>query len=257
MHWLILGLLSLGLTEPGRAQEGQIKATPSRETRIQAIRDEARNAYLEYQKSQEAVTDNEERAKLEREFMRATMRRTAGWSERALAVAKENHRDDFGVECLVLALQLAPPGAKSATEASKLIREFHRGDPKIEPVFLRMLRNTNGFDVPFLRGAFAENPSEPVKALARFGLAMALKEEASALGLKEEDAKAKLHEARRALESLDEEFGHIQVKVPPLKIGNMVESEIRIIDAKLAGEKFQEKGGRGKKADTAKKDGDR
>lgn len=257
MRWLILGLLSLGMTEPGRAQEGQIKATQSRDARIQAIRDEARKAYLEYQKSQVAVSDNEQRANLEREFMRATMRRTAGWSERALVVAKENLRDAFGVECLVLALQLAPPGAKSATEASKLIRELHRADPKIEPVFLRMLRNANGFDVPFLRGALAENPSEEVKALARFGLAMALKEEASVQGIKEENAKAKLHEARRALETLDEEFGHVQVKVPPLKIGNMVESEIRNIDAKLAGEKTQEHGERGKKADTIKKDGDR
>jgi hypothetical protein len=202
---LSLGGLALALDgpKPGGGQP------PSRADRLKALRDEQAKPTAEYRKALESAKTDEEKKALAREYSRKLVATRTKVAEQALALAQEDPKDDVALEALKLLLTAANGSPRDKARA--LVLEHHLTSPNLESIVQPLARQGRGYDVALLKTIVEKNPAKPVKAVAAYTLAHAVRMEAEGPKVKDADIEAKQAEAIRTFEAVAAEYGDVPV----------------------------------------------
>lgn len=222
------------------AQNDQSADTKERADRLKAIQAEMTKSTAEARKKIADLTDAAEKRTAQQELNRTMMEMRPKLAEKAMALAKENPKDDVGFDALVYANSMALGNAAMQAEARKLIIENHLSNPKIEDVLLQISRKGRDYDVALLKNVFEKNPSKTVKATVSFILAQRLKGEAESAKTKDADILPKFKEAMAAFEKVSEDYGDLTLKALRGKVADLAKKEIDAIKKSPIGKETPE-----------------
>jgi len=237
---LLAGIVALLLGGPILAQDDSKAEGKSRADRLKAVRDEGTQASMEYRRALGAAkTDPEKRAAASTYSKSLNTLRPKQVRE-ALAIAKENPKDDVGYDALVLAFQLAPMNVPERAEARQLLIEHHLANEKIEASLPLLARDGRKFDKALVQQVKEKNPSKSVKAYAAYLLAQAQRAEAEGAETPDDQIVPRLQQAQKALEAVAQEYGDVEVKALRGKVGTAVQTLIADIKKSPIGKTTQE-----------------
>jgi hypothetical protein len=227
MRLLMVGIVALCLGGLILAQDDTKSGDKSRAERLKALTQETAKAAAELrQATTEAGDDQAKRNEARAKYMATLTKLRPKMAEGALAIAKEDPKDDVGFDALIMAFQTDPNNAKVRAEAQKLIKEHHLANPKIENALPALARSGRGVNKAFLNEVKEKNPSKSVKAFAGFTLAQALKTDATSAQTPDDQILPKLEEAKKAFEAVAEEYGDAEVRSLRGKVSAAVEREL-------------------------------
>ena len=222
------------------AQNDQSADVKERADRLKAIQAEMTKSTAEAREKIADLTDAAEKRTAQQALNRTMMEMRPKLAEKAMALAKENPKDEVGFDALIYANSMAMGNAAMQAEARKLIIENHLGNPKIEDMLLQISRKGREYDVALLKTVFEKNPSKTVKATVSFILAQRLKGEAEGAKVKDADIQPKFKEAMAAFEKVSEDYGDLTLKALRGKVTDLAKKEIDAIKKSPIGKETPE-----------------
>ncbi|MBL8822774.1 MAG: hypothetical protein JNJ77_09325 [Planctomycetia bacterium] len=213
MRTILAGVLALCWCGLISAQTGQSNNAKARADRLAAIKAEVARVSAEGRKKIEQIQDaSEKRAaeqKLSRMIVSELQPRLAGL---ALALARENPKDDVGLEALVYAVSKNGGNKAVQDEARRLIIQLHLKNPKIEEALPNVARRDRDYDEALLKSVLAQNPSRSVKGTVSFLLAKSLKAQSESVKIRDADIETKMKQAIAAFEKVAAEYSEVTLK---------------------------------------------
>jgi hypothetical protein len=200
---LSLGGLALAWDDP--KTEGK-QDTPSRADRLKAVQKEYTDAMLAFGKEfQKAETDEEKT-----EIRNKAQKLRPEVIEKALAIAKEDPKDDVGFDALGYAVGMG--AGKSATD---LLIKHHVENPKIAEMVLSLGRGGSDDAVAFLKAVLDKNPDKTARGRAAYAMAQATIEKIEK-AKSDEEAKTFETEALAWVKKVETSYADVtQFTLPP------------------------------------------
>jgi hypothetical protein len=228
MRTVMAGLLALSLGGLALALDDQKagEQSGSRADRLKAIQKASAAATSAAAKAfQDAKTD-EEKTAARAAFTKASNEARAKALKDALALAKEDPKDDVGFDAAMYAFTMSVTDPKAREQAFKVIADHHVANPKIERVVGTLTARPGPAEKAFLEAALQKNPSPAVKATISLGMAKSAQREANSWKLSEADMMAKRKEVVEKLEAVARQYGDVELTLPKGKVADAVKKEL-------------------------------
>jgi hypothetical protein len=226
MRLLTAGIVALCLGGLILAQDDSKADGKSRADRLKAIRAEMTKAAADFRKALGEAKEEQAKKDLQGNYLKTMAAENPKRAERALAIAKEDPKDDVAFDASVFAAQNGQPNSAVRKEALRLLVEHHLANPKFETALPALARNGRSVDKNFLSDVKEKNPSPAVTAYASYLQAQSLKVDAESPKTPDDTIVPKLQEARKALEAVAKEYGDIEVKGLRGKVSAAVDRDV-------------------------------
>lgn len=228
MRLALAGALALCCCIGLSAQDDKSGDAKARADRLKAIQGEMIKATAEARKKIGELKDASEKTAAQRELTKTMTEMRPKLAEKAMALAKENPKDDVAMDALIYVNSMSF-GTPLQAEAKKLIIEHHLANPKIEDSLVMLARVGRGYDEALLKKVFDTNPSKAVKGTVAYINAQRLKSEAEGSKVKDDDILPKMKEAIVAFEKVGDEYGDTTLKAFRGKAADLAKKEIEAI----------------------------
>lgn len=230
MRTMIAGVIALCWCGLSLAQDQPTADAKARAERLKAIQSEMTQATAAARQKVNELKDAAEKRTAQQALMRTMNELRPKLAEKALALAKENPKDDVGLDALIYANSMGAGSAGGIQEqARRLIIENHLSNPRIEDVILVLARRGRDYDEALLKKVLAQNSSKTVKATVSFILAQRLKSEAEGAKIKDADIVPKMKEAMTAFEKVSAEYGDLTLKAMRGKVADLAKREMDLL----------------------------
>lgn len=239
MRIVLAGVLALCWCTALPAQDDQSGDAKARADKLKAIQGEMTKATAEARKKIGELKDASEKTAAQRELTKTLTEMRPKLAAKALALAKENPKDDVAYDALVYVNSMSF-GTPLQAEAKKLIIENHLTNPKIEDSLVMLARSGRGYDDALLKKVFDTNPSKAVKATVAYVLAQSIKSQAEGSKIKDDDILPKMKEAIAAFEKVGDEYGDTTLKAFRGKAADLAKKEIEAIKKSPIGKETPE-----------------
>jgi len=225
---LSFGGLALAWDDP--KTEGKKDDPPSRADRLKAVQNEFSEAMLALNKEFQKAEKDEEKAEIRDKAMKLRPKAAEG----AIAIAKEDPKDDVGFEAIQFAMNMGQ-GTAVAKTASDLLLKYHVDNPKIADSVLTLGRGGSDETAAFLKAVLNKNPDKSAKGRAAYAL-IGLSADKVEKAKSDDEAKKFETEAIGYATRVEKEFADVeQFKIPanskmePRLLGKLAAKEAKSI----------------------------
>ncbi|HEY2785490.1 MAG TPA: hypothetical protein VGJ05_11005 [Fimbriiglobus sp.] len=224
---LSLGGLALAWDDP--KTEGK-KDPPTRADRLKAVQKDYADAMTALGKDfQKAETDKEKD-----EIREKAQKLRPKAADRAIAIAKEDPKDDVGFLAIQYAMTMGA-GTPVAKTASEFLLKYHVENPKIADMVLSLGRGGSEETAKFLKAVLEKNPDKTAKGRAAYAMIQLLADKIEKAKTDTEAAAIET-EALGYITRVEKEFGDVtqftlpkSSKAEPRLLGKIVAREAKSI----------------------------
>lgn len=226
---MAFSLAGLALAWDDPKTEGK-QDPPSRADRLKAVQKEYTDSMQTLSKEFQKAEKDEEKAAIRDKAMKLRPK----VAESALAIAKEDPKDDVGFDAIQYAMQMGG-GTAVARTASDLLLKHHVENPKIADTVLGLARGGSDETAAFLKAVLDRNPDRTAKGRAAFAMIGLLADRIEKAG-SDSDATKLEAEAIAAATRVEKEFGDVHQftlpansKAEPRLLGKLATKEAKSI----------------------------
>lgn len=222
-----LGGLALAWDDP--KTEGK-KDPPSRADRLKAVQSEYAESMQALNKAFQKAENDKEKSDIRDKAMKLRPKAAEG----AIALAKEDPKDDVGFQAIQYAMNMGS-GSPAAKTASELLLKHHVDNPKIADMVIGLGRGGSDETAAFLKAVLDKNPDKAAKGRAAYAMISLLADKIDKA--KSDDEAKKLEaEALTYVSRIEKEFADVlqatlpaNSKAEPRLLGKLAAREAKSI----------------------------